>query len=438
VEGCCQILEEKPVVEEELALLVSVLLPDAKVDAKESLSELESLVNAAGARVVARCVQNRKAIHPVYYIGAGKAEELAERAKVAGATLIVFDNDLSPAQTRDLEKVTEFRIIDRSVLILDIFATRAKTAEARLQVDLAQMQYTYPRLTRMWDHLDTVTGTSGALGTRGTGEKQLEIDRRLVQKRVAFLKSKINAIDKRKSRQVESRNYYTVSLVGYTNAGKSTMMNCLTDAQTFAKDQLFATLDTKTTKWQLNKNLSVLLSDTVGFVRDLPHHLVASFRATLEEAIHADLLLHVVDISHPYAEIQLEAAQKVLSEIGCDEKDIIMVFNKMDRPGVTRKLETLAALYPDSVAVSAHSGLGVQALAEMVEKKLTGKLLQLQITYPNANGKIPSFIRANGTVISEDYNETDVVLVATLGANQLSELKKLKPDSIETLSGDIL
>ena len=427
---------------EEAALLVNVTLPGSALDAAESLSELGALVRAAGAEVVGQIVQRRSRINPACYVGTGKAQEIAERAQQAQANVVVFDGDLSPAQIRELEKIVDCKVLDRSEVILDIFASRARTCEAQLQVDLAQLQYTYPRLTRMWSHLDTVAGAAGAggagavggIGTRGTGEKQLEIDRRIVQRRVSALRRKIAQIDKRKQRQVRSRgDHFTVSLVGYTNAGKSTLMNTLTGSETYVEDKLFATLDTKTVRWNVGQDNTVLLSDTVGFVRDLPHHLVASFRATLEEAIHADLLLHVVDVSHSQAEEQLAATNVVLKELDCSGKDILLVFNKVDQAQAARS-DTLMTLYPDAICISARTGQGVEQLVEAVQERVIGEWMHVRVTCSYGDGRVASFIRAHGTVIDEEYTESGIVLHAHLGRRQLPRLQRLKPVACEEIS----
>ncbi|MCF7958854.1 MAG: GTPase HflX [Phycisphaerae bacterium] len=421
----------------ETALLVHVILPGDPVDSKESLSELESLAKAADVEVMGNIRQKRNKVNSSLYIGKGKAELIAEIAHEKKVDVVIFDNDLSPAQIRELEKIIEVKIIDRSELILDIFATRASSAEARMQVELAQLEYTYPRLTRMWSHLDTVAGSAatGGVGTRGTGESQLEIDRRLVHKRVAALSRQIKEIDKRKTRQVKARDkHFTVSLVGYTNAGKSTLMNTLTGSENFAADQLFATLDTKTQRWNLSQEHYALLSDTVGFVRNLPHHLVASFRATLEEAIHADLLLHVVDIAHPQVELQLKAVNTVLKELGCDQKDIILVMNKIDKPGSISRSETFQAIHPDAVAVSSRTGSGVNNLIDAVLTRITGDNLHLRVTGNISDGRISHYLRAHGTILKEDYSDTHVTIEAQLGQRQLPGLKQLKPESCEIIT----
>ncbi len=423
--------------------MVHVALPDATVEPAQSLSELESLAEAAGANVVGHVIQRRTSPHPAMYVGKGKAEQIAERARQKDANVVIFDNDLSPAQIRELEKIIHCKVLDRSELILDIFATRARTAEARLQVELAQLEYTYPRLTRMWTHLDTVVGGAaggsvaavGGIGTRGPGESQLEIDRRLVNKRIHSLRKQIEKIDKRKQRQVQSRDrHFTVSLVGYTNAGKSTLMNTLTGSNTYAADKLFATLDTKTHRWSLDRENYVLLSDTVGFVRDLPHRLVASFRATLEETINADLLIHVVDISHPQAQQQIEAVNIVLEEMDCHKKEQLLVLNKVDSPGAVSRCDMFKALYPEAIGISARTGHGMDELINAVIHKVTGDLLRLRVSCSQADGRVPSFLRAHGAILSEDYLDSRVILEASLGKHQLPNLQRLKPYSCDVIA----
>jgi len=324
-------------VKKERAILVAALLHGKNPG--DDLVELTALAKSAGAVVVDRLQQKIHKINPSTYIGKGKAKQLAGRVKQFDADVIIFDNNLSPGQIRELEEVVEVKVLDRSELILDIFATRAKTRQAKLQVELAQLEYTYPRLTRMWSHLDSVAGAGGAtaagavggVGTRGTGEQQLEIDRRLVSKRITELKRELENIDKRRIREIDGRKgLFKICLVGYTNAGKSSLLNILTDADVFVEDRLFATLDTRTRRWMPAKGVEVLLSDTVGFVKNLPHQLVASFKATLEEAVNADLLIHVVDVSNADALKQIESVKHVLAEIGCSKKPILQVLNKVD------------------------------------------------------------------------------------------------------------
>jgi GTP-binding protein HflX len=368
---------------------------------------------------------------------------LAERVKNKEADVVIFDNDLSPAQIRELEKIVECKVLDRSELILDIFATRARTHQAKLQVELAQLEYTYPRLTRMWSHLDTVAGAAGGaggvgavggIGTRGTGEKQLEIDRRLVNKRISELKRNIAAIDKRKMREIDGRSdYYTISLVGYTNAGKSTLMNALTDAGVFVQDQLFATLDTRTRKWELDNGVEVLLSDTVGFVSKLPHHLVASFKATLEETVNADLLLHVVDASSVDVFEQIKSVETVLKELNCDQKEMLVLLNKSDCITDKATFESVQTVFPEALTLSAKTGLNLGQLAKVISEKVRGGRIRVRVTLSHADGKVQSFLRTVGQDLEREYIGNSVQIEVTLGNNQLAQLKRLGAKDIETI-----
>lgn len=429
-------------VRKERAILVGVLLRGA--DGQDDLMELTALAESAGAVVVDRFRQKLRSVHPATYIGKGKTEQLADRVKRFKADIIIFDNDLSPAQIRELEKVVAARVLDRSELILDIFATRAQTKQAKLQVELAQLEYTYPRLARMWSHLDTVTGASGgpaagavgAIGTRGPGEQQLEIDRRLVSKRINELRDELEGIDLRKMREIKGRkDFFQVCIVGYTNAGKSTLLNALTDAGVLAEDRLFATLDTRTRKWTPARGVEILLSDTVGFVRNLPHQLVESFKATLEEAVNADLLLHVIDVASPEVMHQIESVNKVLSEIGCGDKPVLEVFNKVDAIKDVGPLETLQTLRPESVSVSAKTGLGLEELRRKVIQHYRGREIMVRVTSRLADGKVQSFLRAHGEIVSEQYNDSTVVLDVRMGQRQLPDLERLHPEVLEIVQG---
>ncbi|MCK4752951.1 MAG: GTPase HflX [Planctomycetes bacterium] len=427
-------------VKKERAILVAAIL--AKQKDGDDLFELTALAESAGALVVDRFQQKIRRPNPATCIGKGKANQLAERVERFKADVVIFDNNLSPAQIRELEEIVKVKVLDRSELILDIFATRAKTKQAKLQVELAQLEYTYPRLTRMWSHLDTVAGAGGAgaagavggIGTRGPGEQQLEIDRRLVGKRITDLKRELANIDKRKIREINGRKgLFKVSLVGYTNAGKSMLLNALTDADVFVEDRLFATLDTRTKKWKPDKGSEVLLSDTVGFVKKLPHQLVASFKATLEEAINADLLLHVIDVANPNVLKQIESVNNVLSEIGCGKKTTLLVFNKVDIVRQIGDLEMLQTLFPDALCVSAKTGFGLEQLSEVVSAQYKGSELLLRVRSSQSNGKVQSFLRAYGKIIKEQYKDSFVLIEANLGQNQLPDLEKLKPQSIEII-----
>ncbi|MHC4748010.1 MAG: GTPase HflX [Planctomycetota bacterium] len=427
-------------VKKERAVLVAAILR-TRGDG-DDLAELTALAESAGAVAVDRFQQKIRTINPTTYIGKGKADMLKGRVKRFKADVVIFDNDLLPRQIRELEEIIGVKVLDRSELILDIFATRAKTKQAKLQVELAQLEYTYPRLTRMWSHLDTVAGagggtaagTVGGIGTRGPGEQQLEIDRRLVAKRITQLKRELENIDKRRVREISRRRgLFKICLVGYTNAGKSTLLNALTDADVVVEDRLFATLDTRTRKWTLAGGVEVLLSDTVGFVKNLPHQLVASFKATLEEAINADLLLHMVDVANPDALKQIESVNKVLAEIGCGQAPILEVFNKVDVVKRIGQVEILQTLYPNAVCISAKTGLGLQHLTDAVLAKYKGEELLLRVAASQSDGKVQSFLRAYGRVLKEQYSDGSVLVDARLGRNQLPGLKKLGAE-IEILS----
>ncbi|MBN2590934.1 MAG: GTPase HflX [Sedimentisphaerales bacterium] len=435
-------MRESLKVKKERAILVSATLGKPK---NNILEELFCLAETAGAIVVDRFPQKIRKIKASTYIGKGKAEQLEERVKRFEADLIIFDNDLSPGQIRELEKITKAKVIDRSELILDIFASRAKTRQAILQVELAQLEYTYPRLTRMWSHLDTVTGAGGStaagavggIGTRGTGEKQLEIDRRLVSKRISELKKELANIDKRRVREIDARKgQFKVGIVGYTNAGKSTLLNALTNADVFVEDRLFATLDTRTRRWVPVKAVEVLLSDTVGFVNNLPHQLVASFKATLEEAINADLLLHVIDVSNPDVMVQIESVKKVLEEIDCHTKPMLEVFNKVDAVKNTGDLEMLQTIYPDAISISAKTGFGLDKFSEAVVTRYKGIEVLVRVTYTHTNGKAINFLRSQGKILDTQYNENLVSVEVKLGKNQLPELYHLHPENVEIIDND--
>jgi len=432
---------ENIAVRREKAILVGAILKqDAQND--DELAELTALAESAGAIVVDKVQQKIAAVNPATYIGRGKAEMLKQRVRRSKADVVIFDNDLSPAQIRELEEIIESKVVDRSELILDIFASRARTKQAKLQVDLAQLEYTYPRLTRMWSHLDTVTGAAGGptagavggIGTRGTGEQQLEIDRRLVSKKITELKREIADIDKRIVREIEARRgQFKICLVGYTNAGKSTLMNALTDAGVYVEDRLFATLDTRTRQWTLDGGKKALISDTVGFVKNLPHQLVASFKATLEEAITADLLLHVVDVSNPDVEKQAENAKKVLDEIKCGGKQTLILLNKADIVRSQAQFEFMQTIYPEAICISAKTGMNLDMLKERVLQIYTGRTILLRITASAGDGKIQSYLKANAGVLKQDYTESTVIMDVRLGKNQLAELQRFKSAQIEQL-----
>lgn len=392
----------------ERAFLVSVALPNRPWFGEDPLDELRGLATMAGAVVVGSLLQKRQRVIPGTYIGKGKVEELQQQVEVSEADVVIFDNDLSPAQVRNLEKTTNVKVLDRSELILDIFATRARTAEARLQVELAQLEYSLPRLRKMWSHLSRY---GGGIGLRGPGETQLEEDRRLVDTRIRDLKQRLHEVQARKQREVQSRSEeHTVSLVGYTNAGKSTLMNALTGAGVLAEDKLFSTLDTRTRQWRLADWGRVLLSDTVGFIRELPHHLIASFKATLEETRQARLLLHVVDASNPHAEEQIKAVNAVLKELGCGDKPTLLVLNKVDRVTDRSLLDVLQSQHKRSVAVSAATGKGLDSLQDAVIEALSADFADVEVAMDAANGRVHAYLAAHAEIYRQEYSDNRVLL----------------------------
>ena len=392
----------------EKTILAGVILADAEFVHDDPLDEIRGLADTAGLIVVGSMVQKRQQPDIATYIGSGKVDELKELVNAHEADLVVFDNDLGPAQTRNLEKHLGVKVIDRTEVILDIFATRARTAEAHLQVELAQLEYALPRLKRMWTHLSRY---KGGIGVRGPGEKQLEEDRRLVGHRIQDLKAKLSKVQSRKEREVAARSEApTVSLVGYTNAGKSTLMTALTAAGVRAEDKLFATLDTRTRKWRFQGGGSVLLSDTVGFIRNLPHSLVASFKATLEEARQADLLLHVVDASSAEAEMQIQAVKTVLKELELEHQPTILVLNKADRVSDRSYLDVLRSHHRDCVTVSAAKGTGLDQLEEAVRDMLTHRSLETEVETGVGNGKVLAYLAQYAQIQSREYVDDKVIL----------------------------
>jgi GTP-binding protein HflX len=401
-------------VHKERAFLVSVSLPHRPWISDDPLEELRGLATTAGANVIGGLVQRRHSVVPGTYVGKGKLAQIKQQVETDDADVIIFDNDLSPAQVRNLEKATEVKVLDRSELILDIFATRARTAEARLQVELAQLEYSLPRLKRMWSHLSRY---KGGIGLRGPGETQLEEDRRLVTHRIQDLRAKLVEVHARKEREVRSRyEEHTVSLVGYTNAGKSTLMNALTGAGVYVEDKLFSTLDTRTRQWRLMANQSgsssnwgkVLLSDTVGFIRDLPHHLVASFKATLEETRQAKLLLHVVDAANPAAEVQIKAVNSVLKEMGCEGKPTLLVLNKVDQLKDRSFLDVLMCHHPRAIAVSAITKQGLKELEEAVMAALSADFADAEVETTAANGKVLAYLGSHAEIYRQQFDDNRV------------------------------
>lgn len=410
----------------ERVLLCGVLLPGFPPEFEGELSEVRALAEASEADVVGEgVVQRRQRPHPATLMGKGKVEEVGEQVQRQRPDAVVVDNDLTPAQVRNLEKAWKVRVIDRSELILDIFARRAQTRQARLQVELAQNEYLLPRLRRMWTHLERL---EGAIGTRGPGETQLETDRRLLNRRIADLKQDLRQIERRKRRQLETRaDEFKVGLVGYTNAGKSTLLNRLTDSSEFVADMPFATLDTRTRKWVLPDRRFVLLSDTVGFLQRLPHHLVASFHATLEETIHADLLVHVVDAAHPDAASQMKAVDDVLVRISPHMRAEVVAFNQVDRIEDPIRLHLLVDGRRDAdvVHISALTGEGLDRLTDVVSKRLDARATVVEVYIPAGDGRLAAFVKSCGAVLDEEYLDGATLRMrARLGPGSLGRLRR--------------
>ena len=383
-------------------ILVGLGLPaEDKEEKLDNLSELSQLAKTAGLSVKHQIIQDRARIHAAYFIGPGKVTELAEILQDLDAGIVVFDDDLSPAQIRNLESMLEAKVIDRSTLILDIFAKHARTREAKSQVELAQLQYFLPRLTRQWTHLSRQVG---GIGTRGPGETQLETDRRLIRKRIEKLRHDLNQFDKQqKVRRQQRQQSYQASLIGYTNVGKSTIMNLLSNADLLVENQLFATLDSIVRRIQLNEGHEILLSDTVGFIRKLPHHLIASFKSTLDEVSEADLLLHVVDTHHPFFQKQMYTVMQICEELQVHHKPVLIIFNKIDLLKDQGILQLLRKKYPDAIFLSATRNIGIESLKQKMVEFIEKKFTKMQLRIGVQNQKFIHFLHSVSHVLDMDY-----------------------------------
>jgi GTP-binding protein HflX len=370
------------------------------------LEELSELATTAGGQVVGDGLQKMAAPCAATFIGKGKADEFALHCRRADVDTVIFDDELSPAQSRNLEKVFNCKVLDRTSLILDIFAQRARSREGKLQIELAQLHHLLPRLTRFWGHLSRQQGGIGMRG--GEGETQLETDRRRVQDRIARISQELEVVRRQRAtqRQARQRNHWSLaSIVGYTNAGKSTLLNALTGAEVLAENRLFATLDPTTRRLRLPTNQNVLLTDTVGFIRKLPHGLVEAFKATLEEVVRTDLLVHVVDVSHPQAEDQIQSVDAVLKEIGADGKPTLMVFNKIDRLNGSREVLTrFMEKHPHGVAISATNGEGIQALFAQLGSQLRPSREFIELAVPHEQQGVIARLHEVGQVVERNYN----------------------------------
>jgi GTPase len=434
-------------VRSERAVLAAVRLPESNYDQRDPFGELASLAEQAGAVVVGTLEQRLERPNAGTFMGKGKLEELKAFVKHLDASLVIFDHDLSPRQLANIEEVVEVKIIDRSELILDIFASRATTTEAKLQVELAQLEYTYPRLKAMWSHLERIVGAGGlaGIGTRGPGEQQLEIDRRLAAEKKNVLRRELEVIQERKRRMVQQRklDHFTVGIVGYTNAGKSTLFNTLTAGGAYADDRLFATLVTRTREWDLGGGLNVQLSDTVGFVRDLPHNLIASFKATLEEATHAHLLLIVLDVSDPAAEMQFATVNSTLDELfaevkaeeakrpdgerGWQEPRRVVLLNKIDKLQDNAALLVWQQRAPGAIPIEARKldGPGQAALRELVRATAQGGEQELEVDVPLSDSRTVDTLEKRGQVLSREYHEGSVRLRVRIGRRQIDQLRAM-------------
>lgn len=402
----------------ERAWLVAATLGDEpQADVDESLRELRALAETARATVSGQTLCRLRAIQPATYVGRGKAEQIAADARAAEATLVIFDEDLSPAQGRSLEDLFGVRVVDRTQLILDIFAQRARTLEGRLQIELAQLRYLLPRLRGLWTHLER---QKGGIGLKGPGEKQLELDRRRIEERIGRLRDQLQHVRQRRAELRRGRRRHgwaLLTLVGYTNAGKSTLLNRLTDAGIPADDQLFATLDPTTRQLRLPNHQLCLLTDTVGFIRKLPHHLVEAFKATLEEVNEADLLIHVIDAAHPRVDDQIAAVEAVLRELGAQAKPVLAVFNKIDVDRGRHQAARLADRFRHAVAISATTGEGTPALAQAIADLLHARVAHLRLKIPADEGRWLAALHANGKVVEQKVRGRHLLVEAIVSAS---------------------
>nr|WP_294650508.1 GTPase HflX [uncultured Blautia sp.] len=393
---------------EERVVLVGVQTGDND-NVEESLDELEELASTAGAVTVGKIIQNREAVHPGTYIGKGKIEEVRALVYAMDATGIICDDELSPAQLNNLERELDCKVMDRTLLILDIFAARAITSEGKIQVELAQLRYRAARLVGLRESLSRL---GGGIGTRGPGEKKLETDRRLIRTRISALKQELLQVEKHRELIRSSRargNMKTAAIVGYTNAGKSTLLNKLTGSDVLSEDKLFATLDPTTRLLNLDDGQQILLTDTVGFIHKLPHHLVEAFKSTLEEAKYADYIIHVVDCSNTQAEMQMHVVYETLRELGAMGKKIITLFNKQDAPGAA-VLRDFKADY--TLKISAKTGEGLEDLNDLLEKLLADEQIYVERLFPYQEAGKIQLIREYGQLISEEYTDTGIAVKA--------------------------
>jgi len=428
-------VREKPDMVEKAMLVGFCFDKLEEAETRALLLELEELVDTLGIGVVGMELVRVRDGNKRFICGTGKADELVKLAQDRGCDCIVFDNELSPMQQRNWEGLADMTVIDREEVILDIFAQRARTKEARLQVQLARMQYALPRMARMWGHLDREGGggsSGGGGASRGMGEQQIEIDRRLARKKITAIQAELETVRKQRATQRKERersDAATAAIVGYTNAGKSTLLNKLSGAEVLEADMLFATLDPTTRRIELESGQDLLLSDTVGFVRNLPHRLVESFKATLEEAIIADFLIHVLDASSPEIVDHYHTTREVLAELGADEKRVVVVLNKTDCLQDSQDLIELREKFPEAVEVSALTGKGLETLKMSFSDLLAHRVRKLTYRIPQSRGDISGLIYREGKVLSTEYDGNDILLSAVVPRSiegQLSEFLQVE------------
>ena len=415
------------------ALLVGVDIT-GNGNAGHSLVELEGLARTARYEPVGHFTQRLASINPKTFIGKGKVDELVTAVKHHEADAVIFDETLTPAQTRNLENILKCGVVDRPWLILEIFKDRARTREAKTQVDLARLQYALPRLTRMWTHLSR---QRGGIGMKDVGETQIQLDRRIIRDKIAKLNKKLKLIQRERQTQRKSRQgAYQVSLVGYTNVGKSTLMNFLTGADTLVEDKLFATIESTVRKVKKNFPYPILLADTIGLIDKLPHDLVASFKSTLDEIRNANLLLHVVDISHPNFREQLRIAEELIRELGAEELPMVLVFNKIDRmAGDDNILDHMRRQYPDAVFVSCQKGLGMDDLRNVIVKQYEANLLSYKVELPYPQNNLIQEIRKHALIVKEDYHKTSVTLDLRVWPQHKSKLLAVLDEHAQPATG---
>ncbi|CDZ80523.1 GTP-binding protein HflX [Candidatus Rubidus massiliensis] len=413
------------------AYLVSVYKGNQNADlAKEHLEELELLTKTYGVEIAGKQICLVRRYDAATFITEGKLEEVLNAAKNCNANLLIFDDEIAPSQQRNLENLFKGPVMDRTGVILEVFAQRAQTKEAQLQIDLAKLKYQAPRLKRLWSHLSRQHGSGGAGGgayLKGEGEKQIEIDRRILKKEIDTLNKEIKEVRENREMQRSSRirsELPIFAIIGYTNAGKSTLLHALTDAKVLIEDKLFATLDTTTRKFTLVNNQDILLIDTVGFIRKLPHLLVAAFKSTLEEALHADILLHVVDVSHPMAEEQAQTSYEVLKELNAENKPVITVLNKIDQCQNPNIIQKMKVLYPKTVCISAKEKIGFNELQQIMIEELSRRRKIVRFRIPQKDyAKVSELMRV-GNIIHQDYEENDVILRVDLPTAAIGRLQQ--------------